>query len=77
MNGGGLAPNSLCRRSSDMLITPGWAADFRWDEKSRSPRDALSSQVIDALEAHEIRRPAMKKPSTTKIHRITKLQDRQ
>jgi hypothetical protein len=27
-------------------------------------RDALSSQVIDALAAHEIRRPAMKKPST-------------
>jgi len=33
-------------------------------EKAGLRRDALSSQVIDALEAHEIRRPAMKKPST-------------
>jgi hypothetical protein len=38
--------------------------DFRWDEKAGLRRDALSSQVIDALAAQEIRRPAMKKPST-------------
>jgi hypothetical protein len=39
-------------------------AVFRWDEKAGLRRDALSSQVIDALVAQEIRRPAMKKPST-------------
>jgi hypothetical protein len=34
----------------------------RWDEKSRSPeRDAVSSQVIDALEAQEIKETGMKK----------------
>ena len=41
----------------------------RWDEKSGLQRDALSSQVIDALEAHETRRPA-KEPSTTGLRRI-------
>jgi hypothetical protein len=35
--------------------------DNRWDEKADLQRDALSSQVIDALEARETRRPAMKK----------------
>jgi transposase len=40
-------------------------------------RDALSSQVIDALEAHEKRRPAVKKPNTTMLRRITKSQDGQ
>jgi hypothetical protein len=34
--------------------------DNRWDEKAGLPRDALGFQVIDALEAREIRRPAMK-----------------
>jgi hypothetical protein len=34
--------------------------DNRWDEKAGLQRDAISSQVIDALEAHEIRRPAVK-----------------
>jgi hypothetical protein len=29
--------------------------DDRWDEKSGLQRDALSSQVIDALEAQEIK----------------------
>jgi hypothetical protein len=29
--------------------------DNRWDEKSGLQRDALSSQVIDALEAREIK----------------------
>jgi Transposase len=38
--------------------------DNRWDEKAGLRRDALSSQVIDALAAQEIRRPVMKKPST-------------
>ena len=34
----------------------------RWDEKSRSPeRDAVRSQVIDALEAQEIKETGMKK----------------
>ena len=28
--------------------------DSRWDEKAGLQRDALSSQVIDALEAQEI-----------------------
>jgi hypothetical protein len=28
----------------------------RWDEKAGLQRDALSSQIIDALEAQEIRR---------------------
>jgi len=41
---------------------------IRWDEKSRSPeRDAIRSQVIDALEAHEIKETSMKKISTTTI----------
>jgi hypothetical protein len=39
--------------------------------------DALSSQVIDALEAHEIRRPAMRRPSTTALCRRRKLHDGQ
>jgi hypothetical protein len=30
------------------------AGDNRWDEKAGLQRDALSSQVIDALEAREI-----------------------
>src|SRR5215831_7865804 len=51
--------------------------DFRWDEKAGLRRDALSSQVIDALEAHETRRPAMKKPSTGALRQIRKLQDEQ
>jgi transposase len=49
----------------------------RWDEKAGLRRDALSSQFIDALEAHEIRRPAMRKPSTTALRRRGKLQDGQ
>jgi hypothetical protein len=49
--------------------------DNRWDEKAGLQRDALSSQVIDALAAHEIRRPAMKKPSTTALRQRGKLQD--
>jgi predicted metal-dependent hydrolase len=39
--------------------------DIRWDEKAGLQRDALSSQVIDALEARETRRPAMKKLTPT------------
>src|SRR6266568_6963622 len=41
-------------------ITNRWISTVanRWDEKAGLRRDALSSQVIDALEAHEIRRPA-------------------
>ena len=38
----------------------------RWDEKSRSSeRNAISSQVIDALGAQEIKETGMKKISTT------------
>jgi hypothetical protein len=38
---------------------------IRWDEKAGLRRDAVRSQVIDALEAQEIkRRPAMNKIST-------------
>jgi hypothetical protein len=47
----------------------------RWDEKVGLRRDALSSQVIDALEAHEIRRPAKRKPSTSALRRRGKPQD--
>jgi transposase len=50
---------------------------YTWDEKAGLRRDALSSQVIDALEAHEIRRPAMRKPSTAALRRTGNLQDRQ
>jgi hypothetical protein len=49
----------------------------RWDEKAGLRRDALSSQVIDALEAHETRRPAVKKPSTTTMCGMRKLHDGQ
>ena len=44
----------------------GLAVVTRCNEKSRSPkRDAVSSQVIDALEAQEIKATSMKKISTT------------
>ena len=48
-----------------------------FEGEGRSRRDALSSQVIDAIEAHEMRRPAMKKPSTRTVRGIGKLQDQQ
>jgi hypothetical protein len=35
----------------------------RWDEKSGLQRDALSSQVIDALEAQEIKEAGLLIPS--------------
>src|SRR5215467_13534767 len=42
------------------------SVENRWDEKSRSPeRDAISSQVIHALEAQENKETGMKKISTT------------
>jgi hypothetical protein len=50
-----------------------WNGANRWDEKAGLRRDALSSQVIDALEAHETRRPAMKEPSTKTVRRRGKL----
>jgi hypothetical protein len=40
------------RRSASALP---WVDVNRWDEKSGLQRDALSSQVIDALEAQEIK----------------------
>jgi len=49
--------------------------DNRWDEKAGLQRDALSSQVIGALEAREIRRSAMKKRTTTMMQRILNKQD--
>src|SRR5450432_2771763 len=42
----------------------------RWDEKAGLRRNAVGSQVIDALEAQEIRRPAMKKVSTAAAKQI-------
>jgi hypothetical protein len=48
----------------------------RWDEKAGLERDALSSQVIDALEARETRRPAMKKLTTTMMQETHNKQDR-
>jgi len=48
----------------------------RWDEKARLQRDPLSSQVIDALEAREVRRPAMKKLTTTMMQETLNNQDR-
>lgn len=49
----------------------------RRDEKAGLGRDAFSSQVIDALDAHETSRPAMKKPSTKTVRRTGKLQEEQ
>jgi hypothetical protein len=50
-------------------------AKIRWDEKSRSPeRDAVSSQVIDALKAQEIKETGMKKISTTTAEAFRKTQ---
>lgn len=51
------------------------SGDNRWDEKAGLRRDALSSQVIDALEARETRRPAMKELTTTMIQRTVNKQD--
>jgi hypothetical protein len=34
--------------------------DTRWDEKAGLQRDVLSSQVIDALEARELKRPRIR-----------------
>jgi transposase len=49
--------------------------ETRWDEKSRSPeRDAVSSQVIDALKAQEIKETGMKKISTTTTEAFRKMQ---
>jgi hypothetical protein len=48
----------------------------RWDEKAGLQRDALISQVIDALEARETRSPAMKKPTTTMMQQTLNKQDR-
>jgi hypothetical protein len=46
----------------------------RWDEKAGLERDALSSQVIDALDVRETRRPAMKKLTTTMMQHCQILQ---
>jgi hypothetical protein len=48
----------------------------RWDEKAGLQRDALSSQVIDALKARETRRAAMKKLTITMIQQTLNKQDR-
>jgi hypothetical protein len=52
-----------------------WLGDNRWDEKAGLQRDALSSQVIAALEARETRRPAMKKLTTTMMQQTLDKQD--
>jgi len=39
-------------------------SENRWDENAGLQREALSSQVIDALAALETRRPAIKKLMT-------------
>jgi hypothetical protein len=44
------------RVSSELSFGPERpTVDNRWDEKAGLPRDALSSQVIDTLEAREDR----------------------
>src|ERR1700729_1727239 len=48
----------------------------RWDEKAGLQRDALSSQVTDALEARETRRPAMKKLTTMMMEETLNKQDK-
>src|SRR4029079_18259232 len=49
--------------------------EIRWDEKSRSPeRDAISSQVIHALEAQENKETGMKKISTTTAKAFRKME---
>jgi hypothetical protein len=50
--------------------------DIRWNEKAGLQRDALSSQVIDALKARETRRPAMKKLTTTTMQETLHKHDR-
>lgn len=67
-------PNLISNSRERPLCSPNmthacWIADFRWDEKAGLQRDALSSQVIGALQAHEIRRPAMRKPGSTALRR--------
>src|SRR6202163_1190472 len=49
----------------------------RWDEKAGLRRDAIRSQVIDALEAQRQRRPAMKKISTAEGKQARNFEDRQ
>ncbi len=49
---------------------------IRWDKKAGLRRDAIRSQVIDALEAQEINRPAMKKTSTAAADKIGKSEGR-
>src|SRR6185369_13970085 len=47
-----------------------------WDEKSRSPeRDAISSQVIHALEAQENKETGMKKINTTTTKAFRKMEE--
>ena len=62
-----MLPNHSCSHTNlnqNRLIRTEFFNTHRWDEKAGLRRNALSSQVIDALVAQEIRRPAMKKPST-------------
>jgi hypothetical protein len=71
----GQGPLLACRisalASSEMRRFSLSTVAFRWDEYCMA---SARSQVIGALEAHETRRPAMKKPSTTALRRIRKLQ---
>jgi hypothetical protein len=52
------------------------ASANRWDEEAGLRRDAICSQVIDALYAQGTRRPAMQKLTTTTVRRTRKDQDR-
>ena len=47
----------------------------RWDENAGLRRDAIRCQVIDALEAQQKRRPAMKKISTAAAKQTRNFQD--
>src|ERR1700681_2384899 len=64
----GRIDNQPCDSSSD---------EIRWDEKAGLRRDAIRSQVIDALEAQRQRRPAMKKISTAEGKQARNFEDRQ
>jgi transposase len=59
-----------------LVSNPLLTGDNRWDEKAGLELDALRSQVIDALEARETRRPAMKKLTTTMMQQAFNKQDR-
>jgi Transposase len=62
------------RLLTNAIVLPS-VGDSRWDKKAGLEWDALSSQVIDALEAWETGRPAMKKLTTTMMQQALNKQD--